>query len=111
LVSFKANDAELLELRADLEKLNVQSFTLHDKSASTTKRFSIVNESDLLALSKNLEEVTKSVDLEKLEVEYDYDTEEEQCAQSKNFLYSDLWYAVDFFIKECPLKLVDNLEI
>lgn len=101
----------MLELRAELEMLNVQSFTLRDKSTSTEKRFSIVNESDLLALSKNLEEVTKNADMEKLEVEYDYDTEEDQCAKSKSFLYDDLFYAVDFFIKECPLKLVENLDI
>ena len=47
--------------------------------------------------------------MSKLEVEYDYDTDEEQLTHSKKMLLHELFQAIDFFIKEDPIKLVENL--
>lgn len=49
--------------------------------------------------------------MSRLEVEYDYNTDSEQATQSKQFLEQDLFLAVEFFVKENPLKLVDNIDI
>lgn len=42
----------------------------------------------------------------KLEVEYDYDTDAEQQRQSKRMLFHELSQAIEFFVKEEPLKLI-----
>ncbi len=45
----------------------------------------------------------------KLEVEFDYDTDEEQLRCSKTMLLEDLTQAVDFYIRDDPIKLVENV--
>lgn len=52
--------------------------------------------------------VTK-FDMSKLEIEYDYDTDLEQVDRSKKMLLRELDQAIDFFVKEDPIKLVDNV--
>jgi hypothetical protein len=47
--------------------------------------------------------------MSKLEVEYDYDTDGEQLKYSKKMLLHELFQAIDFFIKDDPTKLVDNV--
>jgi len=44
----------------------------------------------------------------KLENEYDYETEPEQIRQSKTMLREDLTDAVNFFVEQDPLKLIEN---
>ena len=53
--------------------------------------------------------IINNFDMSKLEVEYDYDTDCEQLTHSKKMLFHELLQAIDFFIKEDPIKLVDNL--
>ena len=53
--------------------------------------------------------VIHDFDMSKLEVEYDYDTDSEQRTHSKEMLSFELCQAIDFFVKEEPLKLVGNL--
>jgi len=48
--------------------------------------------------------------MSKLELEYDYDTDQEQISKCRNMLESDLYYAIDFFVKDDPLKLVENID-
>jgi hypothetical protein len=48
---------------------------------------------------------------QKLEVEYDYDTDGEQLIHSKTMLERELKQAIEFFICDDPLKLVDNLRL
>lgn len=50
-------------------------------------------------------------DMSKLEVEYDYDTDVEQLGNSRYMLLRELKQAVEFYITDDPLKLVDNLRI
>ena len=45
----------------------------------------------------------------KLEVEFDYDTDGEQITTAKTMMVEDLTEAIEFFIKEDPLKLVNRL--
>jgi hypothetical protein len=47
----------------------------------------------------------------KLEMEYDYDTEPEQQNHSRNMLMKELEQAIEFYVKEDPLKLVDNVRM
>ena len=47
--------------------------------------------------------------MSKLEVEYDYDTDNEQIQFSKSMLLRDLVDAIRFFCEDDPIKLVDNL--
>jgi hypothetical protein len=53
--------------------------------------------------------VVTNFDMRKLEVEYDYDTDDEQKEHSKNMLLRELTQAIDFFVTEDPIKLVDNV--
>jgi len=48
-------------------------------------------------------------DAAQLEQEYDYETDQETIELNRKFLNQDLFHAVEFFVKECPLTLVDNL--
>lgn len=49
--------------------------------------------------------------MSKLEVEYDYDTDNEQLTHSHNMLLRELFQAIEFFVKEDPLKLVENVRL
>lgn len=49
--------------------------------------------------------------MSKLEVEWDYDTDADQINESYKMLKKDLFAAVDFFVKENPLNLVENTNI
>lgn len=48
--------------------------------------------------------------LDKLELEYDYDTDEEQLYRSKKHCMNEQKMAIEFFVKEDPLLLVGNLK-
>ena len=49
-------------------------------------------------------------DMTKLESEYDYDTDAAQVERSKNYLFRDLFEAIEFCVKQEPQILVGNLE-
>jgi hypothetical protein len=53
--------------------------------------------------------VVSGFDMSKLEIEYDYDTSDEQMMKSRSMLESELFQAIEFFVKEDPIKLVSNL--
>lgn len=53
--------------------------------------------------------IVTNFDMRKLEVEYDYDTDADQIGHSKKMLLRELDQAIDFFVKEDPVKLVDNV--
>lgn len=55
--------------------------------------------------------IVTNFDMKKLEVEYDYDTDTEQIRHSKTMLVRELQQAIDFFVMEDPIKLVDNVLI
>ena len=47
--------------------------------------------------------------MDKLELEYDYDTDEDQLRAAKDMLMHENISAVEFIIKEDPILLVGNL--
>jgi hypothetical protein len=53
--------------------------------------------------------IVTNFDMKKLEIEYDYDTDEDQITHSKKMLLRELDQAIDFYVKEDPIKLVDNV--
>jgi hypothetical protein len=80
---------------------------LRDKKTGQVYEFSMIEEY-LMSGFKNNSCIT-DFDMTKLEVEYDYDTDEEQQSQSRKMLLHELQQAIDFYIREDPLKLVDNI--
>jgi hypothetical protein len=48
--------------------------------------------------------------MSKLEMEYDYDTDEEQICRAKLLLNKEKILAIEYFVKEEPLFLVGNLD-
>lgn len=50
-------------------------------------------------------------DMSKLEVEYDYDTDREQIGHSKTMLQTDLSDAIEWFVMDDPLDIVQNLSL
>ena len=53
--------------------------------------------------------IVMNFDMRKFEKEYDYDTDAEQNSLSENMLLRELQLAIDFFVKEDPVNLVDNV--
>ena len=56
-------------------------------------------------------EIVSNFDMKKLEVEYDYDTDKDQMGHSISMLRRELQQAVDFFVSEDPIKLVENVRL
>lgn len=81
--------------------------TLRNKVTGELKKFSIFKD-ELLSGIKQSESVSR-FDMTRLEVEYDYDTETEQIKQSITMLRDDLKDAIDFFVKQDPLMLIENI--
>ena len=87
-----------------------EKFHLISKSDNSEKQwFPKYKESELSKIRNNAE-VTQ-FDMSRLEVEWDYDTDADQIKDSHKMLYNDLCAAVDFFVKENPLNLVENTNI
>ena len=71
------------------------------------RQFNCVNESDLKKIYEHA--VITDFNMNKLEVEYDYDTDCEQITHSKKMLFRELAQAIEFFITDDPIRLVGNL--
>lgn len=50
-------------------------------------------------------------DMSKLEIEYDYDTDEEQIYRAKKLLKNENFFAVEYYVKDDPFILVGNLAL
>ena len=48
--------------------------------------------------------------MEKLEQEYDYDSDSEQVYRARKHLLDEQKMAIEFFVKEDPIMLVSNLK-
>lgn len=104
-------NVEMMEMYSRLPKDRIKKLaqiTLRQKKTGLEKTFQLHKDEDIYKLKNDnvLREFEKN---HKLEVEFDYDTDEEQVKQSKQMLLDDLMQAIDFFVKEDPLKLVSNL--
>ena len=87
--------------------------TLVNKKTEFKRDFTVYNEEVLAFMHKALTTDEKACianySMDKLEVEYDYETDEEQIYRAKKFLVSETKLAVEFVVKEDPLVLVANL--
>ena len=98
---------EALELGCQLAAHQIDDFTLKVKSSGEQKKFSLLDEEKFMP-GLNGVRVTQ-FDMSKLEVEYDYDTEQEQIVHSQQMLATDLADAIDWFVMDDPLKICNNL--
>lgn len=81
--------------------------TLKDKKTGQAYKFGIFNQNQLKGFKNN--QIVKKIESAELEVEYDYETDEEVVRRSQKMLIGELQQAIDFFVEDEPLKLVDNL--
>ena len=84
----------------------LENFPLNVKGTNEMKCFNLLQESELKGLMK-CGQISR-YDMNKLEVEYDYDTDKEQITYSQEMLFTDLKDAVEWYVQEDPLKLVSN---
>ena len=95
----------LLEhLEKDIKTPQNEVLKLVNKSTNIPRDFTLFRQQDLCN-NKAIQ-----FDITKLELEYDYDTDIEQIAKCKEMLENELRETVDFFLKDDPLKLVENLD-
>lgn len=90
-------------------KIPFTDFKLKDKESGLEQSFNKYKESELSTIRNN-EEITQ-FDMGKLEVEWDYDTDAEQIKVSHRVLTRDLFAAVEFFVKDDPINLIENTMI
>ena len=81
--------------------------TLRNKRTGEIQQFSLFRESLLPNYMQNA--VVTNFDMRKLEIEYDYDTDSDQIDHSKKMLLRELDQAIDFFVQDDPIRLVDNV--
>ena len=91
-------------------RIPFEKFHLINKKDDSEQQWFPKFKESALSRIRNNAEVTK-FDMSKLEVEWDYDTDADQIKDSHSMLYKDLCAAVDFFVKENPLNLVENTNI
>jgi len=77
-----------LRLNSKNAKLIAQRLRLRDKKTGQVYELPLFEEKDIFGLRGN--SVLKSIDMSKMEVEYDYDTDCEQLKHSKKMLHHEL---------------------
>ena len=91
-----------------------KTVVLLNKKTDVKTEFTVYNESALKFMHKGLiADKTVSIakyPMDKLEVEYDYETDEEQIYRAKKYLVAEQAMSVEFCIKDDPLVLVSNLK-
>jgi len=85
----------------------ISMMTLRNKCTGEIQQFSLFRERSLPNYMDHA--IVTNFDMRKLEIEYDYDTDEEQINHSHNMLLRELQQAIDFFVQDDPVKLVDNV--
>lgn len=107
------------EYRSQSTKKNAfaepKELRLLNKKTGDREIYKIYNEVDLTFLKKQCKKGNVNTLLEfnmkKLELEYDYDTEEEQLNAAKSMLLRENLDAIQFYVKDGdPLLLVDNIK-
>ena len=88
---------------------------MKNKKTGEEEKYKIYKEDDLAFLRKACKKgdgtCLLDFNMKKLELEYDYDTDEEQLNAAKSMLIRENFDAVQFYVKDGdPLLLVDNLQ-
>ena len=94
-------------------KLPFAVLSLTNKKLGSKHKYKVYKEADLefLRATGNGSKPILDFNMKKLELEYDYDTDEEQICAAKSMLWRENIDAVDYFVKEDPLILVGNLNM
>jgi hypothetical protein len=98
-----------IKLQSSAAKFVVNHLKLRDKKTGMTYDFPIFDEKNIEGFKNH--PIINNFDMTKLEIEYDYETDNEQLKHSAKMLIHDLQQAIDFFINDDPLKLVDNIHL
>ena len=107
------------EPRPQMAKKNPQAepkdLRLYNKKTGENEYYKIYKEVDLTFLKKACKkgngQTLLDFNMKKLELEYDYDTEEEQLNAAKSMLLRENLDAIQFYVKDGdPLLLVDNIK-
>ena len=88
----------------------MQDFELKVKASGEGRKFNMLSEERFLKHLDSRNAVSR-YDMNKLEVEYDYDTENEQIVHSRSMLETDLQDAIYWFVMDDPLNIVQNLSV
>jgi hypothetical protein len=88
-------------------RLVAEQLKLRNKKTGEITSFSLFKERQTTGFLDHV--IVTNFDMKKLEVEYDYDTDSDQICHSRTMLLRELGQAIDFFVEEDPLKLVDNV--
>ena len=87
---------------------------LRNKRTGEMTEFVLYNEELLKFMEQQMtlcpETKLNDYSMEKLEEEYDYETDDEQVYRAKKHLLTEQKMAVEFFVKEDPIMLVANLK-
>jgi len=78
-----------MKLQSSSAKFVAKNLKLKDKKTGKVFEFSLLDENQISGFKNN--SVITSFDMSKLEVEYDYDTEDEQLTHSKSMLLHELF--------------------
>jgi len=90
-------------------RLGYSKIKLTDKKTGLTYDYPLYEQKVLKGFRAS--SIIRDFDMTKLEVEYDYETDAEQQRHSKKMLLHELSQAIDFYVRDDPLKLVDNVRI
>jgi hypothetical protein len=84
---------------------------LKNKKTGHRQLYKLYKDEDLKFLQATYSDKSFVIDfnMDKLELEYDYDTDEEQMHSAKEMLVNENLSAIEFCVKEDPLLLVGNL--
>jgi hypothetical protein len=86
------------------------------KSTKTDEKFEfVIHNEDTLKFMEDAfkfcpERKINDYSLDKLELEYDYDTDDEQIYRAKKHLLTEQKMAIEFYVKDDPIMLVGNLK-
>lgn len=95
--------------------IDFKELTLTNKKTGDKENYKIYEEVDLKFLHKACKrgdhQTLLDFNMKKLELEYDYDTEEEQLNAAKSMLLRENLDAIQFYVRDGdPLLLVENLK-
>ena len=96
------------KLRSSTAKNVLKNIVLRNRKTNEKYNFTEIFDKEVPCLQNP---IVRGFDMSKLEVEYDYDTDEEQITHSTKMLLRELEQAIEYFVMEDPLKLVDNIRL
>ena len=104
--------AKLIASKNEEIEASQRFIKLTNKETGFQKKFKRYPDNELQFLKAKFNKEAKKVsdfDMNKLELEYDYETDEDQMYKAKELLIRETVQAVQFFVTDDPELLVGNL--